>query len=119
MGQKCRMKMNKKEKKNSFILVCKVGQKKKERNAPIYFSTYYRIEMHLVLIIMVYCLLSFNALKFFLGVRLHGGFRPNFNFINVNYQIFQRNRKVHLTNCLETNFHDISNISLIVIRHRN
>ena len=36
-----------------------------------------------------------------------------------NPQIFQRNRKVHLTNCLETNIHAISNISLRVIRCRN
>ena len=62
---------------------------------------------------------KFDALKFFLGVRLHGGSQPNFNFLNVNPQIFLRNRKVHLSNCLETNFHDISIISLRVIRRRN
>ena len=75
--------------------------------------------MKLVPIVMDYCLLQFYALIFFLEVRLHGGSQPNFNFFNVNPQIFQRNRKVHLTNCLETNFHDISIISLRVIRHRN
>ena len=72
--------------------------------------------MKLVSIIMDYCLLT--ALKFFLRVRPYGGSQPNFNFFNVNPQIFQRNRKVHLTNCLETNFY-ISIISLIVIRRRN
>ena len=49
-----------------------------------------------------------------LGV-LFGGSLPNFNFFNVNPQIFQRNRKVHLRNCLETNFHNIPNISFRVM----
>ena len=75
--------------------------------------------MKLVPIIMEYSLLHFDALKCFLGVRLHGGSQPNFTFFNVNTKIFQRNRKVHVTNCLETNFHDISIISLRVIRRRN
>ena len=75
--------------------------------------------MKLVPIIMDYCLLQFDALKFFLGVHLHGGSQPNYDFFNVNTQIFQRNRKVHLTNCQETKFHNISNISLRVIRRRN
>ena len=48
-----------------------------------------------------------------------GGALLNLNFFYVKTQIFQRKRKVHLTNCLETNFHNISNISLRVIRHRN
>ena len=74
------------------------------------------IEMKLVPIIKDYCLLQFDALKNFLGVRLLGSSEPNFNFFNVNPQILQRNRKVNLTNCLETNFHDISNVSLSVIR---
>ena len=65
--------------------------------------------MKLVPIIMDYCLLQFDALKIFLGVRLHGGSQPNFNYFNVNPQIFQRNRKVPHTNCLEINFHNISN----------
>ena len=68
---------------------------------------------------MDYCQLQFDALKFLLGVRLQGGSQPNFNYFNVNPQIFQRNRKVHLTKCLETNFHNISNINLRVIRRRN
>ena len=76
-------------------------------------------EMKLVSINKDFCLLQLDALKFFLGVRLHGGSQPNFNFFNVNPQIFHRNRKVHLTNCLETNFHYISIISLRVIRRWN
>ena len=84
-----------------------------------YFNTNYHTERTLVPIIMVYCLLQFDALKFFLGVHLHGGSQPNFKFFKVNLQIFQRNRKVHLTNRLETNLHDISIISLRVIRRRN
>ena len=88
--------------------------RKKIKKSPIYFNPNYRKEMKLVPIIMYYCLLQFDALKFFLGVRLHvvGGSQPNFNFFNVNHQIFQRNRKVQLSNCLETNFYNISNISL-------
>ena len=66
--------------------------------------------MKLVPIILDYCLLQFDSLKFFLGVRLHGGSLPNFNFFKVNLQIFQRNRKDHHSDCLETNFHDIPNI---------
>ena len=59
-----------------------VGQQKekktKKRNTPIYFNTNYRAEMKLVSIIMDYCLLQFDALKFFLGIRLHVGSEPNF-----------------------------------------
>ena len=33
-------------------------------------------------------LLQFDALKVFLGVCLHGGPQPNFNFFNINPQIF-------------------------------
>ena len=57
-----------------------VGQKKKKRNTPIYFNTNNRTEMKLVPINMDYYLLQFDALKFFLWVRLHGGSEPNFNF---------------------------------------
>ena len=68
-------------------------------------NTNYRKEMKMIPIIMDQYLLYFDALKFFLGVRLHGGgSQPNFNFFNINPQIFQRNRKVHLTICLEKNF---------------
>ena len=75
--------------------------------------------MKLVPVIMDYCQFQFYALKFFLRVRLYGGSPPNFNFFNVNPQIFQRNRKVHLSNCRERNLHDISKISLRAIRRRN
>ena len=78
--------------------------KKKEKKTPIYFNTNYRTEMKLVKIIMNYCLLKFYALKFSLEVRLQGGSLPNFNFYNVNPQIFQRNSKIHLSNCLENIF---------------
>ena len=44
--------------------------------------------MKLVPIIMDYCLLQFDVLKFFLGVRLHGGSQPNFNFFNANPKFF-------------------------------
>ena len=64
--------------------------------------------MKLVPIIMDLCLLQFDALKFLLGVRLHEGPQPNFNFFNENTQIFERNRKVHLSNWLETNYPNIS-----------
>ena len=76
--------------------------------------------MTLVPIIMDYFLLEFDALKFFLRVGLYEGESlPNFNFFNVNPQIFQRNYKVNLSNCLEKNFHNISKISLRVIRRKN
>ena len=47
---------------------------------PIYFNTNYYSEIKLVPIILDYCLLQFDTLKFFLGVRLHGGNLPIFNF---------------------------------------
>ena len=52
--------------------------------------------MNLVPVIMDFCLLQFDALKYSLGVRLHGRSQRNFNFFfNINPLIFQRNRKVH------------------------
>ena len=72
-----------------------VDLKKKKKNTSNYFNTNYHGEMKVVPIIMDYCLLQFDALKFFLRVRLHGESLPNFNFFNVNSEIFQRNRKVH------------------------
>ena len=74
--------------------------------------------MKLVPIIIDYCLLQFDALNYFLGIRLHGGFLPNFKFFNANPQILQQNRKVHLSNWLDTNFHIFDN-SLRIIRRRN
>ena len=64
----------------------KVGQKK--RNTSINFNANYRTEMKLVPIIRDYYLLQFDALKLFLGVHLHGGSQPNFNFFNVNSTFF-------------------------------
>ena len=102
--------------------VCTIDQKKKrkeKRNTPIYCNTNYYTEMKIVLIKMDYNLLQFDALKFFLRVRLHGESLSNLIFFNVNPQMFQRNRKVHLSIWLETNYHSISNISLRIIRCRN
>ena len=72
--------------------------------------------MKLLLIIMDYFLLQFDTLIFFLRVCLHGGSLPNFNLFNVNPEMFRQNRKVHLSNCLETNLHNISNMSLRIIK---
>ena len=93
--------------------------KKKKRNTPTNFSTNYRREMKLVPINMNDCLLQFDALKFVLGFRLLAVSVPNFNFFNVKPQMSQRNRKVHRSYWLETNFHNISKVSLRVIRRRN
>ena len=85
----------------------------------IYFNTNYRTEMKLVRIVMHY-LLQIDAIIFFLRIRLRGGgSQIDFTFFNVNPNIFQRKHKAHLTNCLETRFQNISNISLRVIRRRN
>ena len=65
-----------------------VQSAKKKRNTLIYSNTNYRTEMKLVPIIIDYYLLQFDALKFFFGVRLHGGSLPNFNFFNVKPQVF-------------------------------
>ena len=75
----------------------------KKKKKTIYYNTNYRTEIKLLPINMDYCVIQLDVLKFFLGVRLHGRFLPNFNFFNVNPQIFQRNRKVRLSNCLEKN----------------
>ena len=56
-----------------------VGPKKKQ-NIPINFNTNYRKEIKVIPINMDYCLLQFDTLKFFLGVRLHRGSLHNFNF---------------------------------------
>ena len=68
---------------------------------------------------MGYSLLQFDASKFVLEVRLYGGSVPNFNFFNVKPQIWQQNRKIHLSTCLDTIFRNISDICLRVIRRRN
>ena len=71
----------------SIKFMCIKGQKNKNKTTPVYFNRNNCTEMKLVPIIMDYCLLQFDVLKFFLGVRLHGGYQPNFNFFNVNPQI--------------------------------
>ena len=71
---------------SDYGYTCTVGQIK--RNGPIYFNTNYRTEMKLLPILMDNCLLQFDALKFFFGVRLHGRSLHNFNFFNVNPEIF-------------------------------
>ena len=71
-------------------ILCTVDQQQK-KPTPIYFNTNYHTEMKLRPIIMAFCLLQFDALKFFFRLRLHGGGSlSNFNFFNVNPQIFQR-----------------------------
>ena len=99
-----------------LLLKSMYSSSKKQRNTPIYFNANYRREIKLVPIIN---LLQFDDLNFFLGVRLRGRSQPSFNFFNINPQFFQRNRKVHLSNYAETNFHDIPNISLRDIRRGN
>ena len=65
---------------------------------------------------------SISCFEIFLTSPPTWGSRPNFNFFQYKPplppQSFQRIRKVHLTNCLGTYFHDISIISLRVIRRR-
>ena len=70
-------------------LFCACTDGKKKSLYLIYFNTNYRTEMKLVSIIMDYYLLQFDALKFFIGIRLHEGSVPNFNFVNVNPRIYQ------------------------------
>ena len=48
------------------------SKKEKKKNTRIHFYTNYRTEIKLVPIDIDYCLLQFDALKFFLGVRRHG-----------------------------------------------
>ena len=63
-------------------VVCTFGQKKWD--TLIYFKTNYRTKMKIP-IIMDYCLLQFDALNFFLGVRLYGVSQPNSNFFYVKH----------------------------------
>ena len=63
---------------STFAFIFELKEKKKtysrskKRKNP-FFNTNYRTEMKLVPIIMDYSLLQFDALQFFLGVRLHSG----------------------------------------------
>ena len=52
--------------------LCTIGQKKK-KNTAINYNENYQREMKLTPINVDYCLLQFDALKFFLRVRLDGG----------------------------------------------
>ena len=75
--------INLKDHKN-IINIESVKKKKKTFNS----NTDNRRDMKCVPINNDYCLLQFDALKFFLGVLLQGDSLPNFNFFNVNPQIF-------------------------------
>ena len=67
-----------------------VSQKKEKKNTLIYFNTNYRTEMKPIPINIDYCLLQFDAIQFFLGVRLQGGgeSQPNFNFFKETPKFF-------------------------------
>ena len=69
------------------ITKCAVGEKKKKRNTPNNSNTNYHREMKHIAINMNYYLFQFEDLKFVLGVCLHGGSIPNFNFFHVKPQI--------------------------------
>ena len=72
----------------AMYAVCPKKQNKKI-NTPIYSNTNHRKEMKLTLINMDCFLFQFDALKYFLGVRLHKWPPTNFNFFNVNHRIWQ------------------------------
>ena len=59
----------------------------KEKKTSNNSNTNYHREMKFVPFCMDYCLLQFDALKFFLGIRLHRKSLPNFIFFSVNPQI--------------------------------
>ena len=97
---------------------CTVSQKKKKKHPYLFqYKLSYRngtgTNHHGLLLTSVWCF------KIFLRGQFTWGSLPNFNFFSVNPQIFQRSRKVHLSNCLKTNFYHIPNIDLRVIRRRN
>ena len=64
------------------MMYCTVGQRKTKHPYLFQYKLSYRNEAGTD--IMDYCLLQIDALKFFLGFRLHGGSEPNFNFFDVN-----------------------------------
>ena len=70
---------------------CTVSQKQQQQQQnkikTLNSNTYYRWEMKFIPISMDYCLLSFDAFKFSLGIRLHEGSSPNFNFSIVNHKL--------------------------------
>ena len=62
--------------------------RKEKTKYPYFFYTNYRAEIKLVPIIMDYYLLQFDALKFFLGLRLHVGSLFIFNFFQCKFPNF-------------------------------
>ena len=70
----------------STIQKCTVGRKKKV-TLPVNSNTNHRREMKLVPINMDYCLFQVDALKFFLGIHLHGRGPVSLVFFSVNSQI--------------------------------
>ena len=69
---------------NKFNLFFYYTVKKEKQNTLTYSNAKYCRNIKLVAIIINYCLLQFDAFKFFLGVRLHGESKSSFNFFNVN-----------------------------------
>ena len=69
-------------------------KRKKNRNTPTYLNSNYRTKIKLIPIIMDYCLLQFDALQFFLGVRLYGESLLNFDFFKVTPKFFNEIVKI-------------------------
>ena len=74
------------------------------------------IEMKHVPINMDCCLRQFDAFSWYGEGGNMGSLYLNLIFFNVNSQILQRNRKIYCSNNLDKNFHNISDISLRVIK---
>ena len=58
------------------IIKYMTGCHKKMQIIPINFNANYLAEIKFLPIYMDYCLFQFDALNFFLGIRLHGGGGP-------------------------------------------
>ena len=110
------------EKKGNFLsqYMCSrlKKKKKKKREMPINFNANYRREMKHVPISMDYCLFQFDTLIFFFRVRLYGESAPNFNFFNVNSQIWLRNRKVQAKSAWIKIFKTILNLMAETMTYR-
>ena len=93
-----------------------VGQKTKQKENTVNSNTNFRRKMKPITInvIIVYLIWCFN---YFSGVCLHGGgcLYLTSNFFKVSPKIWQQNRKVHLSDSLDTNFYIISNISTRIL----
>ena len=94
-------------------------KKTKKKITFVNSNSNHRRERKLVPVYIDYCLFQFHALKIFLGIRLHSESLPNFNFFNVKPQILPLNRKVRHSNCLDINFHKISDFNMRAIRRKN